>query len=525
MDKKTLIAIVLSIAVLVGFQYFMKDSTPPQTPQKQEAAKADEKAAAVKAVPGDTKAKKVPETVKAVVAKTITVENDVFKAILSSKGASVRQVELKNYKDAKGNLIVLKGEEAQPALALGTDEGLQFAGAIFDVTGGDIKLDDKKKSADLVFEYKAGDVRIKRTFTFSKADYSVAVRDEVRGPDSYLVSLGRNFGIHDRENADHSGPILLKDTDRIALTGKDVKEAIKSYKDNVKWIAQEDKYFAAFIVPKGSIEEARAWSKESDALIGLKMKSGDNSYLFYAGPKEYDILEPYKTGMEHVIDFGFFSILARPLFWFLKWINGMVNNFGYSIIILTIVTRIPFIPLINKGQRSMKKMSDMQPRMAEIKEKYKNDPKRMQQETMELYKKHKINPVGGCLPMLLQVPFFFALFSILSTAIELRHAPFILWITDLAGPDNLIGHMLGLPFVLGPLPLLMGATMFIQQKMTPSAGDPKQQKIMLLMPIIFTFMFLSFASGLVLFWLVNNVLSIRQQFYINRQTAAAQQQQ
>lgn len=173
----------------------------------------------------------------------------------------------------------------------------------------------------------------------------------------------------------------------------------------------------------------------------------------------------------------------------------------------------------------MKKMSDMQPRMAEIKEKYKNDPKRMQQETMELYKKHKINPVGGCLPMLLQVPFFFALFSILSTAIELRHAPFILWITDLAGPDNLIGHMLGLPFVLGPLPLLMGATMFIQQKMTPSAGDPKQQKIMLLMPIIFTFMFLSFASGLVLFWLVNNVLSIIQQFYINRQTAAAQQQQ
>jgi YidC/Oxa1 family membrane protein insertase len=172
----------------------------------------------------------------------------------------------------------------------------------------------------------------------------------------------------------------------------------------------------------------------------------------------------------------------------------------------------------------MKKMAEMQPKMAELKEKFKNDPQKMQKETMELYKKHKINPVGGCLPMLLQIPFFFALFSILSTAIELRQAPFIFWITDLAGPDNLFGLMLGLPFVIGPLPLLMGATMFIQQKMTPAAGDPKQQKIMLLMPVIFTFMFLSFASGLVLFWLVNNILSIIQQFYINKQTAASQQQ-
>jgi YidC/Oxa1 family membrane protein insertase len=524
MDKKTIIAIALSIAVLIGFQYFMKDNTPPQTPQKKEAAKADEKITAEKALPADSKSKKAEGAVKVVVAKTITVENDLYKAVLSSKGASVKSVELKKFKDAKGNPLVLNGDDALPALGLGSDEGLQFAGVNFDVSGGDVKLDGKKQSADIVFEYKSGDVRIKRTFTFSNGDYGIALKDEVKGPDSYFITLGRHFGVHDKENADHFGPILLKDTDRIALTGKDVKDATKSYKENVKWIATEDKYFASFVVPKGNVEEARAWSKDGDALIGLKMKSGDNSYLFYAGPKEYDILEKYNAGMEHVIDFGFFSILARPLFWFLKWINGMVHNFGYAIIILTIVTRIPFIPLINKGQKSMKKMSEMQPRMAEIKEKYKNDPKRMQQETMEMYKKHKINPVGGCLPMLLQIPFFFALFSILSTAIELRQAPFIFWITDLAGPDNLFGLMLGLPFVIGPLPLLMGATMFIQQKMTPAAGDPKQQKIMLLMPVIFTFMFLSFASGLVLFWLVNNILSIIQQFYINKQTAASQQQ-
>jgi YidC/Oxa1 family membrane protein insertase len=522
MDKKTLIAIVLSIMVLIGFQYFVKDATPPPAAEKKDVSKAVEKASAEKAGPASVKAQSAAKAARTTPEKTITVENDLYRAVLSSKGAVVRQVELKHYNDAKGKPIVLKSDEALPTLAMGSDEGLQFAAAVFDVRGTDITLNDSKKSADLVFEYKSGDVSIKRTFSFSNGDYAITLRDEVKGPGSYFVTIGKNFGIHDKENADHFGPVVLKDTDRTTIVGKDVKEAIKTYKDNIKWIAQEDKYFASFIVPKGNVEEARAWGKDNDAFIGLKMKSGDNSYIFYAGPKAFDVLEKYQLGMEHVIDFGFFSIIARPLFWLLKWINGMVNNFGYAIIIFTIITRIPFIPLINKGQRSMKKMSDMQPRIAEIREKYKSDPQRVQKEMMELYKKHKINPVGGCLPMLLQIPFFFALFSILSTAIELRHAPFIFWIKDLAGPDNLFGLMLGLPFIIGPLPLLMGATMFIQQKMTPAAGDPKQQKIMMFLPLIFTFMFLNFASGLVLFWLVNNVLSIVQQFYINKQTTAQQ---
>jgi YidC/Oxa1 family membrane protein insertase len=170
----------------------------------------------------------------------------------------------------------------------------------------------------------------------------------------------------------------------------------------------------------------------------------------------------------------------------------------------------------------------MQPRIAELKEHYKNDPKKMQQEMMGLYKKHKINPVGGCLPMVLQIPFFFALFSILSTAIELRQAPFMLWITDLSAPDTLFGHIPDIvPLLggtaLGLLPLVMGATTFIQQKMTPATGDPKQQRIMMMLPIIFTFMFLNFASGLVLFWLISNLLGIIQQFYINKTTVVQEE--
>jgi YidC/Oxa1 family membrane protein insertase len=172
----------------------------------------------------------------------------------------------------------------------------------------------------------------------------------------------------------------------------------------------------------------------------------------------------------------------------------------------------------------MKKMQDIQPRMAEIREKYKKDPPKMQQEMMQLYKTHKVNPVGGCLPILLQIPVFFALYKILLIAIELRHAPFMLWIQDLSAPDTLFGHIPAVipligGFAIGPLPILMGATMVIQQKMTPTTLDPMQNRIMMMMPVVFTFLFLNFASGLVLYWLMNNIFSIAQQFYVNKKLA------
>ena len=194
-----------------------------------------------------------------------------------------------------------------------------------------------------------------------------------------------------------------------------------------------------------------------------------------------------------------------PLFWVLKFFYKFLGNYGWAIILITIVVRIPFIPILNKSQQSMKKMQKIQPMMADIKEKHKKDPQKMQKEMMALYKKHKVNPVGGCLPMLLQIPVFIALYNVLNKAIELRGAPFALWITDLAAKD---------PYYV--LPIIMGVTMVIQQKMTPTTMEPSQAKIMMFMPIIFTFMFLSFPSGLVLYWLVNNVLGIVQQYFVNK---------
>ena len=222
--------------------------------------------------------------------------------------------------------------------------------------------------------------------------------------------------------------------------------------------------------------------------------------------------------MEQAVNFGFFDILAKPLLWVLKFFNNYLHNYGWAIILLTILVKIVFWPLTHKSYKSMKDMQKLQPKMAKIREKHKDNREKMNQEMMALYKTYKVNPMGGCLPMVIQIPVFFALYSLLGYAIELRQAHFLLWINDLAAPDRLpIG--VPIPYVGDGIPvltLLMGASMFIQQKMTPTTGDPTQAKLMLFLPVVFTFMFINFASGLVLYWLVNNVLSIGQQYYINK---------
>lgn len=501
MDKKMLLAIILSIAILITYQYFFVQPVPQPVPQEKTARET------VKEKTKITEAAPMPKTEVSVVEKEVRVESDLYTAVLTSKGGTIKGIELKKYKDKSGRPIILKGDDVLPPLAIGADEGFQFSRVNFSVQDRDIKLSPELKTATLVFEYSSDGYSIRRTYTFKNNDYGIDLRDEVGGLNSYWITLGKDFGIHDKDESLHFGPVVLKDADRMEFMAKKLTEP-KNFKEGVKWIAQEDKYFFSSIVPKVQIEDSKVWSKNGDALVALKLPAGVSNYFIYAGPKEYDTLKKYGVGLEHIVDFGFFSILARPLFWILKIFYSISHNYGVAIIILTIIVRIPFIPLISKGQKSMKRLQDIQPRMAEIREKYKNDPQRMQKELMELYKKHKVNPMGGCLPMLLQIPVFFALYKVLLIAIELRGAPFMLWIKDLSVKD---------PYYI--LPIIMGATMVIQQKMTPSTMDPTQQKIMMIMPIVFTFMFLTFPSGLVLYWLVNNVLSIAQQWHMNKKLA------
>jgi YidC/Oxa1 family membrane protein insertase len=521
MDKRTLIAVVLALVVLIGSQYFLPHTPPQQpapTPQTSEPP-----AGPAKKAPLPTAVSPVAEEPSRA-AKEVTVDTGVYVATLTSKGGTIKRFDLKTYKEKEVPVSLLKPQEMFSALGLGTKDDFDLSKADFTVRGTDVSLKNAETGV-IIFEYATPQLSIRRTYTFYGNRYKFDLKDEVNGVPEYWITLGSDFGIFDTKDssAQHIGPVVLKDTDRIEMDAKSLAEP-KVYRDGLRWIAQEDKYFFASIVPSGQVVEAKAWKVQDTPLLALKMKSGENNFLVYAGPKDYDSLQTLKVGLEHIIDFGFFSILSRPLFWILKFFYNFLGNYGWAIVLLTIVVRVPFIPLLNKSQKSMRKMQEIQPKIAELREKYKKDPQKLQKETMEMYKKHKVNPVGGCLPMLLQIPVFFALYKVLMVAIELRGAPFMLWLTDLSGPDTLFGHipawfpLLG-GFAVGPLPLAMGITMVIQQKMTPTSLDPKQNKMMMMMPVVFTFMFLNFASGLVLYWLVNNVLSIIQQFFTNRRMA------
>jgi YidC/Oxa1 family membrane protein insertase len=242
------------------------------------------------------------------------------------------------------------------------------------------------------------------------------------------------------------------------------------------------------------------------------------------GPKSLSLLRSLNNDLDRAIDFGWVDFFAKPCLMLMNFIYRFIPNYGVAIIILTLITRAMFWPLAQKSYKSMGEMRKLQPLMQEIREKYKGDKAKMNQEMMTLYRTYKINPMGGCLPMLIQLPVFFALYRMLYQAIELRHAPFFGWITDLSAPDRLFEFGFKIPFMDPPygipvLTIIMGASMILQQKMTPAPGDPTQAKMMMLMPVIFTFIFINFSSGLVLYWLVSNIFSIAQQYYTQKKQA------
>ncbi len=529
MEKRALIAVALAFVILLGYQYFfIKPAPQPVTQKVQKQTKEEGKETPA---PGETQPSPVTTPsapkMKSIRAeeKEIRVETELYSTVFTNRGATLKNYELKKYKDKDGkNVSLLNNPEINRPLAMGTKDDFELSDLSFHVTGHDITLDTNTKSGTLVFEYADSGFSIRRTYTFHNDSYKIDIRDEVAGIPDYWITIGTDFGIfNSKDTSSHIGPVILEEADRKQFYAKKLNDP-QSFKEGLKWIADEDKYFFASLVPLTTMEEAKVWKVKDSPVVAFKAKSGVNNFILYAGPKEYDILKTLNVGLEHIIDFGFFSIIAVPLFWVLKVFYKLTGNYGWAIVLLTIVVRIPFIPLVNKSQRSMKKMQQIQPKVAEIREKYKKDPQKMQKEMMDIYKTHKVNPLGGCLPMLLQIPVFFALYKILLIAIELRNAPFMLWIQDLSGPDTLFGHIpLWFPmiggFAVGPLPILMGVTMIIQQKMTPTSLDPTQNKMMMFMPVIFTFLFLNFASGLVIYWLMNNIFSIAQQFYANKKLA------
>ncbi len=505
MEKRTFIAILLSIIIIVLYQYFFI-KPPSQLPEKRPVSQKEEPLREEKTPEKDIKVerKMVPSVHRYGEEKEVRVDTDLYSMVISSRCASIKSFVLKRYKDKDGMSVSLLKTPDNLPLCIGDKDGYHPEIYNFRITGSDLSLSSSNPTGEIVFSYESGGINIRRIYRFSYDDYRVRIKDEVKGLNGYWITLGGDIGIFDRtEKSFHVGPVILKDLDRLEFKEKDIRDHEQILHGKINWIALEDKYFFSAIVPLKSVDTAIVFMQEKP-MVSLKFDAPENEYIFYAGPKEHDRLKTYGVGLEHIIDFGFFSIVARPLFWILKGINKFVGNYGWSIVILSILIRIPFTPLITKGQKSMKRLQELQPKLEELRRKYKDDPKSLQRETMELYKKYKVNPLGGCLPILIQLPVFFALYKVLSIAIELRQAPFILWIHDLSQKD---------PYYV--LPVLMGITMIVQQAITPSGGDPRQKRLMLFMSGFFTILFLSFPAGLVLYWLTTNVLGIIHQYYLN----------
>ena len=534
MEKRLIIAVLLSIGVLYAYSFIFPNAKPlPGSSAPKQAALTSVSAApgAVATAPAATAVAAVepgamlPQTVAA--AKDITVDTDLYTAVFSSQGASLKKLVLKKYKETsgpQGKDIVLINEVSPDRFALLSDSR-EFGiapGTVFNASADSLKLSNGNKGTVEFSTVTAQGVLFKKIYSFSGDAYRIGLSQQVQNTgaakvDGVLHLLQKErIGAHKGEGRyEVYGPSVLAE-DKVNIDKLDkIEKTPVPYSKNVIWSAFADKYFMdAVIAEKGSIASVNMTRPATDLLVrdisspALSVAPGQVAtvdYSVYYGPKDLDILKLQGNRLEEVIDYGWFGPIAKPLIYSLKFLYKYTGNYGLAIIIITCILKLLFFPLTHKSYKSMKDMQKLQPKMTELKEKFKNDRDAMNKAVMELYKTHKVNPMGGCLPMIVQIPVFFGLYRALMYSIELRHAPFYLWITDLSAKD---------PYYITPV--VMGVTMFIQQKMTPTNMDPIQAKMMLALPVVFTFMFLSFPSGLVLYWLVNNVLTIAQQMYINK---------
>ncbi|MGA9756000.1 MAG: membrane protein insertase YidC, partial [Desulfobaccales bacterium] len=489
-------------------------------------------------------------------AKDVVVDTPLFKAVFTELGARLKSFQLKRYKDRMpfapisqlklGPVSFELERYLNPEKAGITPKDLvregggnelpltvSWEGKTLNLPG--MELSQASTSALTLSAGEKGTVK----FTSVSPEGLTLVKTYTFKGDSYGFDLAVQVTNHTGQsldgqvNLDLSENFAGEEANRFHFLGfngsinnklEDIKSGglkeSKTFTGQVQWAGLDEGYFMTVMVP----ESAKAWVTLNEPPKAPMVASLRNpvealapgqatqfSYVLYFGPKNLDDLKT--LGLEKAVNFGWFDVLGKPLLHLLNWLHRYSFNYGWAIVILTILLRIVFWYPNHKSYKSMKDMQKLQPKVAKIREKYKDDKELMNKELMALYKTFKVNPMAGCLPMVIQLPVFIALYNVLGYAIELRHASFIptlpftdiVWLADLSAKDPLL-----------ITPLVMGATMFLQQKMTPSAGDPTQAKMMMFLPLIFTFMFLNFASGLVIYWLMNNVLSIAQQHYTNK---------
>ncbi|MBU4388026.1 MAG: membrane protein insertase YidC [Proteobacteria bacterium] len=476
----------------------------------------------------------------------IRVNTPLYSAIISEKGAVFKSFVLNKYRESmKPDSPLL--EMISPELHNGTIK-ISLAGnsiptlndAFFLADIKDDAIDINEKSKELSFFWKASNgIVIEKKFLFYPETYMIGCKVIIKNgsnqtiQDNLILSLFKRYA-EKSSSYGFEGPSVLINNALEQVDIDDIEDK-NTYNGELKWIAVQDRYFMSCIIPESAVTATMRLFLDKDNVLENQFMQPESiihpgaqrtfGFHLFMGPRSTKVLKEIDYDLDKAINFGMFDILAKPCLWLMNFLyDHFISNYGIAIIILTIFTKIILWPLGAKSYKSMNEMKKIQPLVAEIREKYKGDKKKMNEATMALYKTYKVNPVGGCLPMILQIPVFFALYRMLYEAIELRHAPFFGWINDLSAPDRLFDFGFSIPFMQPPcgipvLTIIMGATMFLQQKMSPAMGDPSQAKMMQLMPLIFTVIFINFSSGLVLYWLVNNILSISQQYYTTKKAA------
>jgi YidC/Oxa1 family membrane protein insertase len=557
MEQRAFLAVVLMAAVLILYQAFLvptpelvPSAPKPQEQAAREGASSQTQATGAPAVPAPAAPLPVPSApAEAKVPQRITkVTTPLYDAAVSSDGGKLQEFVLR-YRGEKPMVAV--GEIGPTGLVLAKEGSAQVLPMA--LSKDSIKLGPEQPSQDLVLTGTLDGLRVRQTQTFRSDAYTIDSRIRIEntgtGPRSVTVALPwstrqdwRDEKAKERFQGQHPTEIVWSNGGAVARA-ENLCE-VPAVNTDGAWIGTGSVWYMAALIPhEGGFKlvargEERACEAKSQAPVGRATiavqatptiapgQAWEGHVTIFVGPKEYDRLKA--LGLEGAINFGGFPVprswgglpmewLGVPILLLMNWVYQHVGNYGVAIILLTVVSKILFYPLTVKSMRSMKAMQALQPQINSLRNKHKSDPQRLQRETMELYRQHKVNPMGGCLPMLAQVPIFYALYLALSVSVELQNATFFcfgkvfgvhLWICDLASHDP--------TYVL---PILMGITMFVQQKMTPVAGDPRQAKMMLVMPFIFTFMFLNLPAGLVLYWTVSNILQILQQWYMDRPKA------
>lgn len=534
--QRSALLIVFLFSLFMLWDGWQRFNQPPAAPAVATDATAAQSAGAQAPVPTVSSAaapSDVPQTTAVAQTAAARVVTDLFIADVSAEGGSIIRLELLMHHagpESEGNFVLLDngGANLYHAQSGLIGDGMPTHKTVYQLPEGELKLADGQDKVELRMTAAGPDgVAVTKVLTFTRGSYRIDTRFEIANNGSAPVAAHAYFQLLRDGKAVSAGTSMLSTFTGPAFYTEAGKYQKVDFSDIDKgkakfvtkapdgWVALVQHYFVSTFVPAAGVEREFFAKKVGDNLYTAGVivpvqpaAAGATSTVevpLYAGPQIQSNLDAMAPGLDHVVDYGWLKIIASPMHWVLEKLYALVGNWGWAIILLTILIKAIFFPLSAASYKSMAKLRLVTPRMQQIKERHGNDRVRMQQEMMELYKTEKINPLGGCLPILIQIPVFIALYWVLLGSVEMRNAPWIGWITDLSIKD---------PYFV--LPIIMGVTMFVQTKLNPTPPDPIQAKVMLFLPVVFTGMFLFFPAGLVLYWTVNNILSIAQQWQITR---------